>query len=101
MGRSVCAPGPERKSTFWASLPPLPHAPELLAPGCFCESHLRFVARQCEAQLSCYLWLEGSVPSGLHGYEGSPCSNPRSLRSRNVSCWCRCEQASRGTVSTR
>lgn len=87
---------------FWVSLPTHPPGLELQGPGCCCESHLRSVVLLGEARLTCYLWHgpEESVASGLHGYEGSPYSIPRNQRSRNASCWCHCEQASRGIVST-
>lgn len=103
MEKSVCVPCQGRRWLFWASLPTFPPGLELQGPGCCCESHLHSVVLLGEARPTYYLWHgpEGSVPSGLHGYEGSPCSSPRNQHSQNASCWCHCEQVSRGIASIR
>lgn len=79
---------------FWASLPLLPPGLELQGPDCCYEFHLHSGGLLGEAQPICYLrrGLEGSVPSGLQGYGGSPYSNPKSQHNLNASCWCHCEQ---------
>lgn len=87
---------------FWASLPPLPPGLELQVFDCYYEFHLHSVGLLGEDQLRQFLWrgLEVSVPSDLHGYGGSPYSNPKSQHNLNASCWCHCEQVSHGIVST-
>lgn len=86
---------------FWASLPPLPPGLELQFSDCYYEFQLHSVLG--EDQLRQFLWrgLEVSVLSGLHGYGGTPYSNPKSQHNLNASCSCHCEQASHGKVSTR
>lgn len=87
---------------FWASPTPLRPGLVLQVPGCCYEFHLHSVGLLGEDQLIQFLWheLEASVPSGLHGYGGSPYSNPKSRHNLNASCWCHCEQVSRGIEST-